>query len=199
MKAAALGVGLEPAAQARPLAKQRLVGDLDRALVDREQAGLGEHGERPGGVGVAVELELVERNAAADERLRLLLGAGEAQQHRPGPEPLGLAEALVGVLGKAGDRAADAAASLVDLVAQGAARRAAARARPGPRRAAAGRRALPATSPTSAETSRGSIRRPARRAGSSIARRSSSRRIGPTRTWLALTSVESSACSAQRP
>ena len=29
----------EPAAQPRPLAKQRLVGDLDRALVDGEQAG----------------------------------------------------------------------------------------------------------------------------------------------------------------
>ena len=39
VKAAALGVRLEPAAQPRPLAKQRLVGDLDRALVDGEQAG----------------------------------------------------------------------------------------------------------------------------------------------------------------
>ncbi len=89
MKAPALGVLGKPAAQARPLAKQRLVGDLDGALVDREQAGLGEHGERPGGVRVALELELVERNAAANERLRLLLRAGQAQQHRPGPEPLG--------------------------------------------------------------------------------------------------------------
>ena len=38
VKASALGVGLEPAPQPRPLAKQRLVGDLDRALVDGEQA-----------------------------------------------------------------------------------------------------------------------------------------------------------------
>ena len=91
MKTAALGVLGKPVAQARPLAKQRLMGDLDGALVDREQAGLGEHGERPGGALVAVELELVERNAAADERLRLLfVRAGQAQQHRPGPEPLGL-------------------------------------------------------------------------------------------------------------
>ena len=85
MKAAALGVGLEPAAQPRPLAKQRLVGDLDRALVDRQQAALGEHGERPGGVGVALELELVDGDAAADERLRLLVIAGEAQQHAGAP------------------------------------------------------------------------------------------------------------------
>ena len=123
MKAAALGVLLEPAAQARPLAKQRLVGDLDGALVDREQAGLGEHGERPGGVRVALELELVERNAAANERLRrlLLLRAGQAQQHRPGPEPLGLAQALVGVLGEARHRPLDAAGLLVDAAAKRAA------------------------------------------------------------------------------
>ena len=34
----ALGVFLEPAAQARPLAQQRLVRDLDLAVADREQA-----------------------------------------------------------------------------------------------------------------------------------------------------------------
>ena len=122
MKVATLGVLGKPVAKARPLAKQRLVGDLGRPLVDGEQAALGEHGEGPGGALVAVELELVEGNAAADEPLRLLVvSAGEAQQHRARPEPLGRTEALVGVLGKARDRAADAAASLIDPVAQGAA------------------------------------------------------------------------------
>ena len=122
VKVATLGVLGKPVAQARPLAKQRLVGDLGRPLVDGEQAALGQHGEGPGGALVAVELELVEGNAAADEPLRLLVvSAGEAQQHRARPEPLGRTEALVGVLGEARDRAADAAASLIDLVAQGAA------------------------------------------------------------------------------
>ena len=118
MEAATLGVLLEPAAQPRPLAQQRLVGDLDRALVDGQQPALGEHGERPGGVRVALELELVERDAAADERLRLLVVAGEPQQHRPRPAPLGLAQALVGVLGQAGDRPVDAAGALVGAVAK---------------------------------------------------------------------------------
>ena len=119
---ATLGVLGKPVAQARPLAKQRLVGDLGRPLVDGEQAALGQHGEGPGGALVAVELELVEGNAAADEPLRLLvISAGEAQQHRARPQPLGRTEALVGVLGEARDRAADAAASLICLVAQGAA------------------------------------------------------------------------------
>ena len=122
VKVATLGVLGEPVAEARPLAQQRLVGDLGRPLVDGEQAALGEHGEGPGGVLVAVELELVEGDAAADEALRLLVVcAGEAQQHRARPEPLGRSEALVGVLGKARDRAADPAASLIDPVAQAAA------------------------------------------------------------------------------
>ncbi len=121
VKAPTLGVLREPAAKPRPFAKQRLVGDLDRLLVDAQQARLGEHGERPGGRLVAVELELVERNAAANERLHfLLLRAGEAQKHRPRPGPLGLAQALVGALGEAGDGPVDAAGVLVGAVAKGA-------------------------------------------------------------------------------
>ncbi len=50
----------------------------------------------------------------------------------------------------------------------------------------------PSTSATSASTSSRSTSRPARRAGSSIARRSSSRSIGPTSTWLAPMSRDSS-------
>ena len=199
VKTAALGVGFEPAAKARPLAKQRLVGDLHRTLVDGKQAALGEHSQGLGGVEVAFELELVEGDAAADERLRRLVIAGEPQQHRPRPAPLGLAEPLVGALGQARDRALDAAGCARSL--------GSASVRPSRRCQSSSRAAessgrppgSPAMSPISAATSRGSTRSPALRAGSSIARRSSSRRIGPTRTWLALIRVESSACSAQRP
>ena len=49
------------------------MGDLSCPLVDGQQAALGEHGEGPGGVLVALELELGEGNAAADEPLRLLV------------------------------------------------------------------------------------------------------------------------------
>ena len=171
------------------------MGDLGRPLSTVSRR-LSVSTARAGGALVAVELELVEGNAAADEPLRLLVvGAGEAQQHRARPQPLGRTEALVGVLGEARDRAADAA-SLIDLVAQAAAR-AAARLDQGrgEQRQAAGlfgdvtdqRREQPRLDPE-----------PCPPGGSSIARRSSSRRIGPTRSWLALTRVESSACSAQR-
>ena len=199
MEAAALGVLHEPGPQARPFAQKRLVGDLDRALVDGQQATLGEHRERPGGVGVALELELVERDPATDERLRLHVVARQPQQHRPRP-------ALLGQRSGAGRPARRAGRPRP--------RRRRRRSYAWWRRVRPSRRCQssssaaessgrppgsPATSPTSAETSRGSTRSPARRAGSSIARRSSSRRIGPTRIWLALTSVESSVCSAQRP
>src|SRR5438093_482219 len=40
----ALGVLLEPAAQPRPFAQERLVRDLDLARADREQAAVGELG-----------------------------------------------------------------------------------------------------------------------------------------------------------
>ena len=118
VEAPSLGVLLEPAAQARPLAKQRLVRDLDRALVDREQPTLGEHGERPGGGLVAVQLELVERHAPADESLGILVVAGEPQQHRPRPAPLVCVQALICVLGKPRDRALHAADALVGAVAK---------------------------------------------------------------------------------
>ncbi|HXV52836.1 MAG TPA: hypothetical protein VD765_06370, partial [Solirubrobacterales bacterium] len=65
MEAAALGVLHEPGPQTRPFAQKRLMGDLTGALVDGQAPALGEYRERPGGVGVALELELVERHAAA--------------------------------------------------------------------------------------------------------------------------------------
>jgi len=53
--------------------------------------------------------------------------------------------------------------------------------------------------PTSRSTSDGSTRSPARRAGSSIALRNSCASIGPTRTWVAPTSLAKGGYSAQRP
>ena len=58
VKPAALGVVGEPATQPRPLAKQRLVGDLDRALVHGHEPALGQDRERGGRLLVALDLEL---------------------------------------------------------------------------------------------------------------------------------------------
>ena len=117
VKAPALGVVCEPVAKARPLAKQRLVGDLDRVLVDGHEAALGEHGEGSGGLWVALRLELCERHPPAHQGR--LLGVREAQQDRPRPLALGFCEAPVGALGKARDRAAHRAARRIARPAQG--------------------------------------------------------------------------------
>ena len=75
MEAASLRVVLEPAAQPRPFAQQRLVRELDVALADREQA-LG--GERADGAGV---LELLQRDAPALAASVLAFGR-QPQQYR---------------------------------------------------------------------------------------------------------------------
>ena len=64
VQAPALGVLLQPAPQPRPLAQQRLVGDLDRVLVDGDEPALGQHRERAGRILVALDLELGERAPA---------------------------------------------------------------------------------------------------------------------------------------
>ena len=69
------------AAQARPLPQERLVGDLDRVLVDRHQAALGENREGGGRVLVALGLQLGERDPPAHRHR--LLGVGEPQEDRP--------------------------------------------------------------------------------------------------------------------
>ena len=61
VEAAPLGVLLEPAAQARPLAQQRLVRDLERPLVHGHEPAVGEERERGRRLGV-VAVELVERH-----------------------------------------------------------------------------------------------------------------------------------------
>ena len=117
MKAPALGVLLQPAAQPRPLAKQRLVGDLDRVLVDGDETALGQRREGARGVLVALDLQLGERDPPAD-RCRLL-GVGEPQQDGSRPLALRLAQAPVGAFGEARHGAADAAARRIAGLAQG--------------------------------------------------------------------------------
>ena len=80
VQVAALGVLLEPAAQARPLAQQRLVRDLDLALADRDAAGRrrARRARRPR----RRRSSSSERDAAAHDRVALAL-ARQPQQDPP--------------------------------------------------------------------------------------------------------------------
>ena len=80
MQAAALRIVLQPAAQPRPFAQQRLVSDLDRAVADRQQAPVGQACDDLGDVGTALGLQLRKRDPAAHDRAVLTL-ASEPQQH----------------------------------------------------------------------------------------------------------------------
>ena len=112
LQAPALGVLLEPAAQTRPLAQQRLVGDLDRSGADGQQPALGEDVEHPRDPLAALRLELVQRHAPADDRPVLAL-VGEAEQERARDLPLRRLQAAERVLGEPRDRAFDAARAAV--------------------------------------------------------------------------------------
>ena len=92
------------------------MGDLRRALAQRDEPAVGEHVEHAPGVVVAVGVELVERDAPAEAAPSLL--AGEAQQDAPRHGLLRRVEALVGVLGEPRDRAAHAAGALIGGEAQ---------------------------------------------------------------------------------
>ena len=71
-----MGVLLEPAAQPRPLAQQRLVCDLDLTRADRDQPGVGEDGQHGGH---AFAVELLQAHAPAHDGVALAL-AREPQQ-----------------------------------------------------------------------------------------------------------------------
>ncbi len=107
-KPAALGVLLDPVAQARPLAQQRLVRDLDGALADRDEAAVGQRGEDVGHVDVALQVELGERSAAAHRRVALVLP--DEAQHQRAHERLALVrDPRVRTLGQSRYGAVDAA------------------------------------------------------------------------------------------
>ena len=105
---ASFGVLLDPLAQARPLAQQRLVGDLDGALADGDEAAVGQRREHVGHVLVALQVELGERGAAAHRRVALALA--DQAQHEGAHERLALVgDAGVGALGQPRDGAVNAA------------------------------------------------------------------------------------------
>ena len=78
VQAPTLDVVVQPVAQPRPFAQERLVRDLDGTVGDREQAAVGEPGDDLGDLGTAMRVQLGERDPAAHDRAALSL-AGEAQ------------------------------------------------------------------------------------------------------------------------
>ena len=106
-----LAVGIDPVAQARPLAQQRLVRELHAARADCEQAGIGEQVDHDGNVATTVLDLLAREPAPLDPALDLHLG--QPQEHGPGDGLLRVVEPAEAVLGKARDRAAHPAGVLV--------------------------------------------------------------------------------------
>ena len=179
---APLRVLLEPAAQPRPLAQQRLVGDLDAPLADRDEA-----------------LSASTRQRSADAVAARARPAARGGARRPSPSPSASRSSIA-----PRDRAARSSSSR--SYARSASRATAPRTPPA---ALVGGQAQPAAVaplPQLQQRGRQQRQRPGSpldvghervgelrldvaarraRAGSSIARRSSSRRIGPTSTWLA--------------
>ena len=113
MDPAALGVLFQPLAQARPLAQKRLVRDLDGVLVGSDETAVDEHRERGGGRGVALGVELVQRDAAPHEGRPLVPGVGESQEDPLGGVALWLRQSRVGGLGETAHRSAHTAGALV--------------------------------------------------------------------------------------
>src|SRR5204862_3769634 len=90
----ALCILREPALQAWPLAEQRFVRELDRALIAGKQPVRRQAGEHRGGDRIGVDVELVERNGATGERLRRPAGY-EPTQDPPRGRALLLVELFV--------------------------------------------------------------------------------------------------------
>ena len=157
--AAPVGVLVEPRPQARPLAQQRLVRDLDLALADRDQAVAREH--RQDVVDVARQ---VARSARARARRRRRRGAAGSAA----PRRAGRVQPLVGALGQPSDRAEHAAGLLVGAHRRARGRRAAATARAARSTAAGARRR--ASRRRRAARRRARVRRAGRRAGRQLDR-----------------------------
>ena len=166
MDSAADAVVLEPAAVARPLLDQRLVRDLDLSFVDGQQPSRDERVDDA--LRTVDAKDIVQRHATADECAVL---AARQPKHDPARDLLVVVgELLVGVLGEAGDRAAYARPSRGRRRSAAYGRRVRSRAGAAWSGGAAARPAAPPVSATSASTSVRSTSRPARPAGTSIAR-----------------------------
>ncbi len=113
VQAPPLGVLLEPAAQAGPLAQQSLVRDLDGSLICGHEPAVGQGGQRSCGGVVALGVEFLQRHAAAHERGLRLAGVGQPQQDPPRGDALWLGQLRVGRLGEAAHGAAHTAGALV--------------------------------------------------------------------------------------
>ena len=107
-KPASFGVLFDPLAQARPLAQQRLVGDLDVSFRHGDEAAVGQRRQHVGHPSVALQVELGEGSAAAHRRVALALA--DETQHEGAHELLVLIrDAGVGALGQPRDGTVDAA------------------------------------------------------------------------------------------
>ena len=76
-----LPILLKPAPQPRPLAQQRLMRDLDRAIAHRQQTRVRQDHGHVRDPRVAIHIELGERHPPADDRRPL--AKAEAQHDRP--------------------------------------------------------------------------------------------------------------------
>ena len=141
-KPAPFGVLLDPLAQARPLAQQRLVGDLDDPFRHGDETAVGQRREHVGHVLVALQVELRERSAAAHRRVALVL-ADQAQHDRAHERPALVGDASVRALGQPRNGAVDAAGLAVGSQGERVAPAASARARAGRWTATAARLARP--------------------------------------------------------
>lgn len=116
MEAPAFAVLVEPAAEARPFAEQRLVRDLQRSLAHRQQTRIREDGYDARSGLVSLEAELVDRDAAPSHGA--LVAGGEPEHDRASHLLLGLAQLAVGFLGETRHRPTDAARAAIGLVAE---------------------------------------------------------------------------------
>ena len=107
-KPAPFGVLFDPLAQARPLAQQRLMGDLDVSFRHGDETAVGQRREHVGHVLVALQVELPEWSAAAHRRVALVL-ADQAQHDGAHELPALVGDASVGALGQPRDGAVNAA------------------------------------------------------------------------------------------
>ena len=181
VEAPSLGVLVEPAAQPGPFAEERLMRDLCRSVADRHQPALGQHFEHARRLLVVRDVDFVERHAPTRDRVALLKRGAEAGCGALRAAGLCSASA-VPPLGD-GEQLPDATASLIRREPHAAA----VALFPRPRRAVERRGSAPgwpATSSTRRITRSRSTASPALRAGSAIARASSSRWWGATTTWL---------------
>src|SRR6266540_2574077 len=93
---------LQPLAEPRPLAKERLVGHLDRALAHRHQPGFRQNVQHAGYVLIALRIELGEGDAAPHRSLTL--ARGQPKQDAAGDARLLSGQPTVGLLRQPGHR-----------------------------------------------------------------------------------------------